>query len=186
MIKEGFTRVSKILSPYTGYGSIPAHILDAKAEIGTQVHKRIEGYLKGIDIENENPLVETYFKSAKSWLDSVIFEPILIEERLYCDKYKITGEPDLLIKSVGKICLIDWKTSIKENITWQAQGSAYSYLAEINGYGDINQIAFIQLDKNGEWPRIYQYKVDFEEFLFLMLNYDKYFKNSKQNNLAEI
>ena len=46
--KSAYTRVTEILSPFSGLDKIPKHILDNAARRGTRVHDVCESIVKGL------------------------------------------------------------------------------------------------------------------------------------------
>ncbi len=178
-MKEGYTRITKVLSPFTGYKSIPFHILEAKAAIGTKTHEVIKSYLKTGGVWDVDDDVRGYFDSMlKFWGNGYPIKEI--ENRLYCEEHFLTGEPDLLIEGPKGLTLIDWKTSVKENATWTIQASGYAHLCKQNGY-EIRDIWFIKLDKLGKDPEVFKYKKDISFFMRCLEIYKMFF--SKDENL---
>ncbi len=183
-MKEGYTRVTQILSPFTSYSSIPLDILQAKALIGTKTHQAITAFLLTGGAWDIEPEVSGYFESMrKFWKES--YPIVELETRLYCDELKLTGEMDLLIEGPKGLTLIDWKTSVKENATWQAQCGGYEYLCEKNGYA-IKDRWFVKLDKKGGEPTVYNYKKSVKLFMDCFEMHKMFFSKEKHLIIEEL
>lgn len=183
-MKEGYTRITKVLSPFSGYKAIPREILDAKAALGTKVHKIINGYLNTGGLWDVEPETQGYIDSMlKFWNPRE--KIISIEQRLYCEEHLLTGEPDLLIEGPKGPILIDWKCSLKENPTWKIQGSGYAHLCKQNDI-DIKEIWFVKLDKNGKEPEIFKYKKDIPLFMKCLEVYKMFFTREENEIIEEL
>lgn len=179
IILEGYTRVSDILSPFSGYGSIPEHILKQAADRGTSVHQIAEAYVKGV-MPLEEDALKGYIHSFLEWKGD---KKIIMPERFYDKNLMITGKIDGLYEDTdnGDIVLFDLKTSAKEGKMWALQGAAYSYLAQVNKIS-IDRIEFVRLPKDGSPAEIYDYsltsdnKVDFHKMVEF---YHKFFAKNR-------
>jgi hypothetical protein len=179
-MKEGYTRITKVLSPFTGYKSIPQEILRAKADIGTRAHEVIRGFLLTGGLWDVDEDVKGYVESMKRfWGQGYPIKDV--ENRLYCEEHLLTGEPDLLFEGPKGLTLLDWKTSVKENATWKLQASGYAHLCKQNGH-EIKDIWFIKLDKLGKEPEIFKYKKDIPLFMKCLEIYKMFF--NKEENLV--
>lgn len=183
-MKEGYTRITKILSPFSGYKSIPSHILEAKAAIGTRAHDVIKGFLLTGGVWDVDPEIKGYVDSMlKFWGNG---HPIKeVENRLYCEEHMLTGEPDLLIEGPKGLILVDWKTSVKENATWKLQASGYAHLCKQNGL-KIKEIWFVKLDKSGKDPEVFKYKEDIQLFMRCVEMYKLFFSKDESLIIEEL
>lgn len=163
-ILPGYLRVTEVLSPYSGYGSIDKSILERAQEKGKNIHRYAEGQIKGIGSWDTNEDYRGYYDSFDKWWNPIEMETICTENRFYCDTHKITGQMDLIMKQDGKNILIDFKTSCQPNKIWPLQGSAYGWLARQNDF-KIDQIIFVHLQKNGKEPKLLKYEENFPLFL---------------------
>jgi len=149
-IKEGYTRVSSILSQWDRFGHIPKDILKKKQRIGTEVHDAISSFtnMAFIPVSKE---AQGYFDSFLEWQKDSGFNLIHSEQRFYCDKLKITGKIDAVAESrSGDRFLIDYKTSAsKDAKIWPLQGCLYHYLATVNNLTLSKNFFFVQLFKDG-------------------------------------
>ena len=104
-----------------------------------------------------------YVESFKAWWEKG-HEVVAIEQRFWDDTLRITGQVDLILQTPDGLAILDLKTSSKVSKTWQAQGTAYAYLAKKSGY-DIKKIYFLHLSKTGREAKVYEYPVDDSFFL---------------------
>jgi len=158
-IKPGYIRVSEILKQWDRFGNVREEVLQRKADLGTTVHEAIKAHHENVPI----PLFEGkgYLESFWKWLEASGAEIYNGGQRYYCEKLKITGEIDALVKFPGneELVLVDWKTSSSpENLFWKLQGQFYIYLCETNGLAVSNRFLFIQLDKDGGLPKAHEFK----------------------------
>lgn len=162
-IKPGYTRVSRILGQWDRFGHIDPAVLKAKAELGTEVHKAIQGYHEGNLPSCIEGKAGGYFDSFVEWDTRSGFEVVHSELRLYCDTLKITGAIDALVRLPGSdtLTLIDYKTSAMESPKiWPLQGCFYHYLATVNGHQLNPRILFLKLDKDGNGAKLIEYHYD--------------------------
>ena len=158
-IREGYTRVSEILAQWDRFGGIDPDVLCKKAALGTAVHEAI-----GADSANIfMPLEENqkgYFESFQKWHKLTNAEIVETEIRLYCDRLKITGCIDALVRlpNTESLIVVDYKTSVAEaDKIWPMQGAFYHYLAISNGRKVAPNLMFIKLNKDGLTPKVYTY-----------------------------
>lgn len=163
-ILPGYLRVTEVLSPFSGYGSIDKSILERAQEKGKNIHRYAEGQIKGIGSWDTCSDYQGYYDSFDKWWKSKEMDVMYTEKRFYCDTHKITGQMDLIMIHEDKIKLIDFKTSCKENKIWPLQGSAYHHLCKIHNLR-IDDIIFVHLQKDGKAPKLLKYEEDFTLFL---------------------
>lgn len=159
-VKEGYARISSILAQWDKFGHIDPQVLSRKCEIGTQVHKSIENHSQhGIDSCIEEG--SGYFESYKGWAKESNIISVATEQRLYCDKLKITGCIDAIVRfpEKGELIIVDYKTSAQDSPkTWPIQACFYHYLAIQNGLPVSDRIIFLKLDKEGKLPKLFEYQ----------------------------
>ncbi len=143
-------RVSEILSWLFPYKDIDQEVLEAKAKIGTNVHKAIVDDCNGDFYSFETDRAKAYFESYKMLYPKS--PPIRQVPRLYCDKLMITGECDGLYRQYSHPekytaeRLIDWKCSANANEDqWNMQAHFYWYLLDINRFHVDETMVWIQL-----------------------------------------
>jgi len=150
---------------------------DKAGDIGTEVHKMIEDYVKSkINNErnvfySENPQVQKMFDKFVEWAEENKVKFLLSEQKLYSEKHWFAGTVDLVIEIKGKKYIADIKTSRDIYNTNYIQTAGYHIMLEelgkikeLEGYIVINIPK--QLNKTGEVKlkekRVRNYK-DFQE-----------------------
>jgi len=158
IIKPGYTRISEIISRYSGYDKIPPDILQAACDRGTAVHEIIDAIISGIGYPEIPDNLRGYIESFYGWYADRISMEFTMPDRWYADAAMITGKCDCLIKLPnGFTTLVDFKTSAKLNKTWKIQGGGYHFLADCNNVV-INEIEFVKLDKSGDPAESFLYR----------------------------
>lgn len=158
-IKPGYIRVSEILGQWDRFGKVNVNILEAKAKLGTSIHEAIIAHNQCFPL----PISEGalgYFESYQRWIEASQAETVVEGSRFYCDKLKITGEVDAIVKFPGNedLVLIDWKTSASHSdLFWQLQGQFYHYLCGLTGLQLGKRFLFVQLNKEGKLPKVHEY-----------------------------
>ena len=176
-MKKGYTRVTEILHHFSEIKHVDALILEKAAARGTRVHSICEGIMKGVGVYEVEPHLQGYINSFLLWwMDG--HEVIDIERRFYCDTHKISGKIDMIIKNPdGSLTIADFKTSANPSKTWFLQGSAYSYLADVEGI-KVKDVMFIKLSKMGKEPILFKHLPD-EKLFFKVFDVYKYFYEKK-------
>lgn len=161
-IKEGYTRVSEILSPWSDFSHIDPVVLANKCRIGTNVHERISCDEGGIFVElqeDERP----YYDSWIAWRKENPVEILHSERRMYSDTFKLTGCIDAIVESGSKKILLDFKTSASANKKmWALQGALYHWLCIENGDMISDEFWFLQLVKNGKGAKLHKFFITSE------------------------
>lgn len=157
-VKEGYTRVSEILSQWDKISGIDQTVLERKRDLGTNVHESIDSFSKGFPSVLTDEEGGKYFSSFLVW--NSLKNPTFVETelRLYDDDLKITGCIDAILKfpDSDDIILIDWKTTYNaDKLNWPLQASFYLTLLEKVYSKNISKALFVKLDKNGEMPKEY-------------------------------
>lgn len=168
---DEYIRVTHILYPYSGLDKVPIDVLKNASERGSKIHEICSAMVDDLGVGVLDPDYSGYIKSFEDWMQGKEF--VERPSRLYCDKYKITGEIDGLYKNETGLTLFDIKTPAKESKTWSCQGSAYSYLCKKSGL-DITKIEFVKLSKDGSEAVSFFYEENMEIFLKCLDLY-KYF-----------
>lgn len=171
--RDNYNRVTNILTPFTGIEFVPKELLDFAGDRGTRVHKHIEGILSGWEFKDEGALIKPYVTSfRKFWQNSkhaFAGGKLILEQRLYCDIHKITGQPDVIIEMGDQMYILDWKTSSSFHKSWYLQGAAYRYMcAQTYGMKSVDNVFFVKLNKDK--PATLYKSEDYEE------NLDTFFK----------
>ena len=177
-MREGYDRVTTILSPFSGYGHIDRGVLERAADRGTKVHNMILALQHDLETFNDDDSLQGYIESYSSWVEGK--KKFQFPERFYDDELMMTGECDCIYKDGDDLVLVDFKTSASINKMWPYQGSAYSYMAKKEGYA-ITKIEFVKLEKTGKPAKSFFYKEDMEDFRLLHSVYKRFFANSKED-----
>lgn len=175
--RENYLRVTQVLYPFSGLSNINPDVLANAARRGTKVHKICEGIVSGIGEIGVDEETFGYVESFKKWWEKGI-DVLMVEERFWDDELEITGQVDLIINTPEGITIVDLKTSSKISKTWEAQGSAYAYLAKKAKY-DIKQVWFLHLNKNGKEAKIHSYPVDDSFFLSILRTFKHFYGKGK-------
>lgn len=157
---ERYRRVTEILSPFTDFSMIAPHVLENAADRGTRTHHFCELYIKNLLIEPVDEDCKPYFESFVQWYDFMVSEVLHVEQRLFCDDWKITGQIDLIcrLKDSDTIYIVDLKTPQSTSKTWALQTAAYQYLAEKNFGIKVGYRGCLMLNKNGDVPKMVGYE----------------------------
>ena len=176
-IKNGYIRVTELLKAYQDWGDIPKEVLEAKAQIGTNVHEAIENHSVGLSIPNLTPREAKYFDSYLKWAEHE--EPMYLcnEERYYDEDLKVTGQIDCIVafpgRHIGRI--LDFKTSAKESpLHWPVQATWYYMLCKKNKKDVSDTTHMLQLKDNGSPAKLYTYIATQEMQDLCMSLYDAY------------
>lgn len=182
-IKEGYLRVTQVLSIFSGLHKIDPEVLSRAAERGTQVHNIIEAQEGGLGVDEIPSHLQGYIDSYEEWAFDKDF--IGKPDRFYCDDLKITGELDAIYKEGNNLVLVDYKTPERESKTWKMQATAYAYLARKSGY-NISRIEFVKLSKIGKEPKVFTYEEDLPLFLKMLECYRYFFKDTDEKNILDL
>mgnify|MGYP001597964535 CR=1 FL=1 len=158
--------MTNVLYPFSGLDKINVNVLANAADRGTRVHKICEGIVQGLGELGVDDETKGYVDSFKLWWEKG-HHVLMIEQRFWDDELKITGQVDLILRIPEGLAIVDLKTSSKPSKTWQAQGSAYAYLAKKSGH-DIQKIYFLHLNKDGKEAKVHEYPVDDSFFLAIL------------------
>lgn len=164
----GYTRVSDVLSPFTDFSHIDKNVLLNAANRGTRVHKYIELHLHNLFVADIDEDCQPYFESFLQWQADILDKVYCLEDRYYCDDYKITGQVDMIgtFKGSDEQIIIDIKTPQSQSKTWRLQTAAYLYLARKNVDPSIKRRGCLMLDKLGAPANFVEYTSKLDEDLF--------------------
>ena len=130
-----------------------AKVINAAAQIGTEVHNNIDMYLEDnthIISDTIDICVINAYLSFLKWYSTIVklakVEVIFHEKALSC-KY-FGGTLDGLYKINDMVYLVDYKTSNNITFNYYLQLAAYRYLLKMELGIDINGIIILQLNKN--------------------------------------
>jgi hypothetical protein len=109
--RENYTRVTNVLYPFSGLGKIDPAIVSHAAERGTKVHKICEGIIQGLGELGVDDETRPYVESFKQWWKEG-HDVIALEKRFWCDRLKITGQVDLILKKGDELVMASTRFSI--------------------------------------------------------------------------
>ena len=176
-IKENYIRVTELLRPWQNFGNIPQSILDAKAEIGTNVHEAISCHSIGLPIPILTDREQKYFESYLKWEE--LNEPTFLctEQRYYLDDLMLTGQIDAIVSFPGREegRIIDFKCSANASeMHWQIQLGWYYILATKSGIGVNRNTFVIQLKDTGAPAKSYPFEITNEVIRICHAVYSSY------------
>lgn len=159
-------RVTEILRCFNGYDKVDERVLDNAATRGKMVHAICAGVAQGIWVPDEFMHNEHigYVRSFEKWSDENVVNFPVIERRLSCDDF--TGQIDFVAEDhYGDAYLVDIKTTAAFKRTHSLQVAAYSALLWANSLPH-DGAKIVYLDKEGEYPKIYEYDLNELEEMF--------------------
>ena len=141
--------------------AIDQGVLQRKADLGSSVHVAIAAHCRDefMPISRKE---EGYLESYLNWEKDVKLRSIMTEHRLYHDVMKLTGCIDMIssFSDSEKYHLIDFKCTVSPDpVKWPIQGALYHLLATVNGLKVEKTVLFVQLDPNGEMPKVHKYTI---------------------------
>jgi hypothetical protein len=159
---------------YDGIRSAYKEISNEAKEVGTQVHKWIELWIKfkiygGVSVADYPFESKIPMRGFHKWVESRDIEWILTEQKVYSKQHQFAGTVDAVAKIDGKVCVIDFKTSAKIYKEHYLQVSAY--------YGVLQEMG-IALDY-GMIVRFDKEEEKYQEVIFDASDYYGYFLNAK-------
>lgn len=148
------------------YGSVPADVLRAACEFGTNVHKATELWDQGdLDEDALDPALEPWLEGWKKFLSESGFHVRNIESRVHSKKYGYAGTLDRDGILNGKMVILDIKTPTVVNPSTGPQTAAYQQAVEEMTGEKIKGRYAVQLKANGYKLISYTDKNDFNTFL---------------------
>lgn len=174
--------VTQVLSPWTDYSMVPAHIMEAASERGTAVHAICAARIQNLWHLPVADVLAGYVKSFDSWA-RVVSDVILVEPEMEDSSLGYCGHLDLAVRIKGdsELSIVDLKTPASCIPTWRPQLAAYRNLAEANGH-EISRVFSLRLDRAGGRAKVDEYtgtvRADFAGFISA-LNCWKFFKGAK-------
>ena len=186
IIKDGYTRVTTVLSPFSGLMHIDKDVLSRAAYRGTFVHESIDAIIEGFEPDPLENGWELYVDSFRQWNHGKRY--IAKPDRFYDDEHMITGECDAIYKQDdGKLVLVDFKTSSCVGKTWPLQGAAYRHMAIMSTNLHIDKIEFVKLHKDGKAPKICTYDgSEWPLFLDCLRVYRHFFESQNFVDLEDL
>ena len=159
---------------YNGIRNAYKEIGDTAKDIGSEVHKWIELYIKVKMIDGETVTeypdqVKVPMENFHKWLKTRTIEWLACEEKIYSKAWKFAGTVDAVARINGKLCVIDFKTSAKVYKEYYLQLAAYSEAISSMMGEDVDLAVIVRLDKEED---------KFQEVAFKPENYFYAFVNA--------
>lgn len=167
-IKPGYTRVSAFCKRYEDFGAVDPIYLKKRAAIGSATHQFIDCHLNNVPLilPEEQSICDAalaYYESWLAWRAQNHCQVILGEERIYCDKFMMTGAIDgiVIFPGCNEKMIVDWKTSTYASPDlWALKGTFYHYLVQQNNLCEIaDKVLFVQLDRDGGPATVHEYDI---------------------------
>ena len=161
-IKKDYIRVTEMLKPWMNWGTIPQEVIDAKADIGTNVHEAINMHALGLPLPKLTEREQKYFESYLKWEEAEEPTFLCAEQRYYDDEAMVTGQIDAIVSFPGRTQgrILDFKTSFKPSpLHWPIQLGWYYQLAKKNGAKVTETGMMLQLKDNGSPAKPYTYDI---------------------------
>jgi hypothetical protein len=141
-------------------GAAKAHIkvMEAAGEIGTQVHARIEWYLRVLlgqkvgDAPFLSESAQIAYEAWEDWTNSVELRPVHVEKTVYSLTHRYAGTMDLLAYVNDTLTLVDWKTGKSIYPEAFVQNAAYQVAVREMGLGDVRAGLIVRLPKTLDDP----------------------------------
>ena len=156
--------VSQLLEPLSGaeYSNIPASVLSAAADRGTEIHRAIENYII-FGEENIAGGYINYLEAFEDWFYKNKPEVICTERQMYHPVLLYAGTPDLICRTGDDVCLVDYKSSSKViDKVYRVQMEAYRQMIERNMDVFITKKILLHLKNSGNYEEILYPAVDTE------------------------
>jgi hypothetical protein len=155
--------VTRVLSPFTDFSSVPPDRLQFAADRGRAVHAACAAYARGLPVLIDNGAYD-FFACFRDWYDKHVARALFIESE-FSDPhtYGIIGHPDIVCELAdGRVVVVDYKTPAVESPTWKAQLAAYCYLVR-PVVGDADGLA-LMLSRDGKPARAVTYQRQAQDF----------------------
>jgi len=141
--------ISTVFKHWFNFDCVPEGVLEAAKARGVDVHKACEVLARGL-FPMISPEYQGYLDSFRRWMDLMVGDVLLVEERLTDPLLGYHGEPDLVVwTKQSEIILVDLKTPEALMPTWKWQLAAYEHLIEkCNGW-KIDRAGSLRLRPEG-------------------------------------
>lgn len=172
-LKNGGIRVSSVLSmiptrDFDGKWGYPMQAIDQgvlqrKADLGSSVHAAIAAHCRD-EFMPVNAKEEGFLGSYLKWEKEMNLEPRLMEVRYYHESMKLTGCIDMLgslpNQKPEEYYIIDFKCTVSADaVRWPIQAALYHLLCKARNIQVEKTALFVQLDPNGELPKVHKYVI---------------------------
>jgi len=179
-------RVSSILAMIPALGAdgkwghplndIDPDVLQRKADLGSSVHAAIAAYCKD-EFFVLDKTEEGFMDSFHKWCREVHLAFLSVEQRLYYEPMSLTGCIDMIgaFGGTDNWQIIDYKCTATPDLKkWALQAAFYFFLCEVNKIKVDNRVLFVQLDRIGKMPKVYEFEIKKELINTAMAMYNAY------------
>ena len=145
-----YPRVTEILQE-CGYYSGLRFVDPSYMEFGQNCHLTFQYHLKGtLDVESLDNALKPYLNVFKAYLKENVKRVFAYSKRYNSQKYKFTGEIDILyLNNADQVCIDDFKISKSIQKSYALQLAGYKILVEENEkYGPIYKNIILINDKD--------------------------------------
>jgi hypothetical protein len=172
--------VTQVLRPLYSFDGIPLAVLNAKAALGTAVHKACE-LLDKDDLDEESEEGRTalaplagYLTAYKNFKRNKRLVILANEKRLFHPVHKYAGQIDRSYAMDGCVWDVDLKSTVSISPIVALQTAAYSEMLRANGRGDVRaKRGALQLFPDGKY-RLHEFSAPQDFSLFLTaLNFQR-------------
>lgn len=157
-IPDGYVRVTEVLKPFCDFSSIDPKVLENAADRGTRTHAFCEAYALNLFLPEVDKDCKPYFDSYCYWFDRMVDEVYHVEPRINHERYRLSGQIDLICRLKGDDCIsiVDLKTPQVIADSWKLQTAAYKILTESIDI-KVSRRMCLQLSRVGAPPKVVEY-----------------------------
>jgi hypothetical protein len=175
----GYPSVTQILDPWID----PTYWTEEARDRGTAVHAAAEAYLKGLFVVPLPVDWQPYFDSLRRWVDEMVTEVVIVEERMVDKTLGFCGKLDLLAVLKGDTIpsQVDWKTSQTPFPWWSLQSAAYRHLIFEDKEIRTERGMTVMPNPDGSGCRVKEYNshADFAVFQSCLAAYRFFYPNER-------
>lgn len=142
--------IGAVFEHWFNFSAVPEGVLDAAKKRGTDVHKACATAALGL-FPIIAPEYQGYLDSFHRWMDLMVEDVPMVEERLFDLQLGYHGTPDLVVRSrQGEIILVDLKTPKALMPTWKWQVAAYDHLIKKCKGWSVDRAGSLRLHPEGK------------------------------------
>lgn len=167
--------VTQVLKPLYSFDGIPVGVLNAKAALGTAVHRACE-LLDNDDLDEDSDAgraglasIAGYLAGYKRFKSDKRLTIIANEQRLYHPVHRYAGTIDRRYAIEGHIWDVDLKSTVSMSPIVGIQTAAYTEMFRANGFNALARRGALQLFPDGKY-KLHEFSdpSDFPVFLSLL------------------
>jgi hypothetical protein len=143
--------VTEVLDCWSDFSMVTRAELKAAQIRGQVVHDLAHKYLAGTFVASIPAAYQGYWDSFRRWADAEVVDVLFLEERIFCDAYRFSGQLDIIarLRDFELPVVVDTKTAISAGKTWACQLCAYRWLAMTERGVITGAPAHLRTRKNG-------------------------------------